>query len=195
MAFVTSRRSSILVFAFVFPAVAGSTAHGIKNFLQVDQFVYRGAQPTREGYAYLARIGVKTVIDLREPGERSKAEESAVMAAGMKYVNVPMTGLTPPTDSEISKILGILEDQSAGAAFVHCMRGADRTGAVIAAYRIDHDRWDNGRALREAKDMGMSFFQFQRKNFIRTFEPKAVEARATTAKTTGTLSPAPVTVQ
>jgi protein tyrosine phosphatase (PTP) superfamily phosphohydrolase (DUF442 family) len=148
----------------------------------VNPHVYRGAQPTNEGFAYLAKIGVKTVIDLREPGERSKSEERAVMAAGMKYVNVPMTGLTPPTESEITKILGILEDESAGPTFVHCMRGADRTGAVIAAYRIDHDGWDNGRALSEAKDLGMSFFQFPRKSFISAFQPRTIEAKTATQK-------------
>ena len=29
----------------------------------------------------------------------------------MKYVNVPMTGLTPPTDAEITKILALLGDK------------------------------------------------------------------------------------
>src|SRR5579864_573650 len=111
MDLVASRHSSIIVFAFILPAFAGSSTQGIRNFQQVNPHVYRGAQPTSEGFAYLAKIGVKTVIDLREPGERSQSEERAVTAAGMKYVNVPMTGLTPPTESEITKILGILEDE------------------------------------------------------------------------------------
>ena len=89
----------------------------------------------------------------------------------MRYINVPMTGLIPPTNLEITRILVLLEAPNAGAVFVHCMRGADRTGAVIAAYRIDHDHWDNGRALNEAMSLGMSFFQLPRQNFIRKFQP------------------------
>src|SRR6266852_3832443 len=139
MSFLLSGRWCISLFALVLPAFAGSSASGIKNFYQVDEHVYRGAQPTDEGFQYLAKIGVKTVVDLREADERSQAEERLVTAAGMKYVSVPMTGLTPPTEAEITRILGILEDDSAGAVFVHCKRGADRTGAVIAAYRIDHE--------------------------------------------------------
>src|SRR5260370_4885420 len=108
-----SSRTRILLFSLALPAFAGSQANGIKNFYQVDEHVYRGAQPTDEGFQYLSQIGVKTVIDLRETDERSKAEEAAVAAAGMKYVNVPMTGKTPPTEAEISIILGILEDGSA----------------------------------------------------------------------------------
>jgi protein tyrosine phosphatase (PTP) superfamily phosphohydrolase (DUF442 family) len=171
-------RSRIFLLALTLPAFASSSAQGIKNFYQVDAHVYRGAQPTDEGFQYLAEIGVKTIVDLREADERSKAEEAVVRNAGMKYVNVPMTGLTPPTPSEISAILRILEDETPGAVFVHCKRGADRTGAVIGAYRIDHDHWDNARALNEARKLGMSYFQFPRQDYIRTFHPRAIEANA-----------------
>ena len=159
------------------PAFAGSSVPGIHNFYKVDEHVYRGGQPTGEGFQYLAKIGVKTVIDLREPGERSRNEERMVAAAGMTYINIPMTGLTPPTEAEIARILGILEDGKVGPVFVHCMRGADRTGAVIGSYRIDHDGWDNARALQEAMANGMSFFQFPRQRFIRDFRPQAIEAK------------------
>jgi tyrosine-protein phosphatase SIW14 len=173
-----SKHSHVFLLALAIPAFAGSSAPGIKNFHQVNEHVYRGAQPTDEGFQYLAKIGVKTVVDLREADERSQSEEGVVSSAGMKYVSVPMTGLTPPTEEEITRLLAILEDENAGPAFVHCKRGADRTGAVIAAYRIDHDHWDNARALGEAKSEGMSFFQFPRESFIRAFQPRTVEAKA-----------------
>jgi protein tyrosine phosphatase (PTP) superfamily phosphohydrolase (DUF442 family) len=167
----------LFLFALVIPAFAAPSVQGIHNFYKVDEHVYRGAQPTDEGIQYLAKIGVKTVIDLREPGARSRQEEAAVTAAGMKYINIPMTGLTPPTETEAARILGIFEDTTAGPVFVHCMRGADRTGAVIGAYRIEHDRWDNARALKEAMANGMSFFQLPRQSFIRNFQPRTVEAK------------------
>src|SRR6266542_2931192 len=155
---------SLLIFSL--PAFAGSSLPGIQNFYQVDDHVYRGAQPTHEGLKYLAKIGVKTVLDLRESDERASAEEQAVTALRMQYVNIPMTGLNPPTESQISKILALLEDNTSGPVFVHCKRGADRTGAVIAAYRIDHDHWDNLRAFKEAMSRGMSFFQLPRQGYI-----------------------------
>src|ERR1700693_3084833 len=167
----------VLTFALALPVFAGSTVPGIQNFQQVDSHVYRGAQPTEEGFKYLANAGVKTVIDLRETDGRSRKEEQAVTAAGMKYINVPMTGLTPPTEAEIRRILNILENDVAGAVFVHCKRGADRTGAVIASYRIDHDGWDSARALSEAKAQGMSFFQLPRQEYIRAFQARKLEAK------------------
>jgi protein-tyrosine phosphatase len=89
-----------------------------------------------------------------------------------------MTGVAPPTEAQITKILALLEDDAAGAVFVHCKLGADRTGAVIAAYRIDHDHWDNSRALKEALSFGMSPFQLPRQNFIRRFQPQTIKKDA-----------------
>jgi tyrosine-protein phosphatase SIW14 len=177
--FPAFRLVRIFLFSLCLPLFAGSLVPGIENFHQVDEHVYRGAQPTQQGFGYLARIGVKTVIDLREADDRSRAEESAVRSAGIKYVNVPMTGLTPPTEAEITRILAILEDASDGPVFVHCKRGADRTGAVIAAYRIDHEAWDNTRALNEAMANGMSIFQLPRQSFIRNFTAHTIEAKTT----------------
>jgi protein tyrosine phosphatase (PTP) superfamily phosphohydrolase (DUF442 family) len=168
--------NGVLTFALGLPVFADSAAPGIENFHQVDAHVYRGAQPTEEGFQYLAKVGVKTVIDLREADGRSRKEEQMVTSAGMKYINVPMSGLTPPTPAEIDKILDILEQD--GAVFVHCKRGADRTGAVIASYRIDHDGWDGSRALSEAMADGMSFFQLPRQNYIRSFQARKIEAKA-----------------
>lgn len=157
--------------AFAAPLFA-SSAPGIRNFDQVDAQVYRGGQPSSEGFRYLAHLGVKTVIDLREAGERSREEQRVVTGAGMTYVSVPMSGLTPPRPEEIVNILGLLENPAAGPVFVHCQRGADRTGAVIAAYHIDHDNWDNARALKDAKAHSMSFFQLPRENFILSFHAR-----------------------
>ena len=159
------------------PAFAGPTVDGIKNFYRVDEHVLRGAQPTDDGFRYLAKNGVRTIIDLRENDARSSAEEKVVTAAGMRYVNVPMTGYAPPTEADITKILLLLEDHTGGSVFVHCKRGADRTGAAIAAYRIHHDHWQNERALAEAMSRGMRIFQFPRQNYIRTFQAGTINTQ------------------
>jgi protein-tyrosine phosphatase len=165
-----------LVVAAASPALAAN-APGIKNFDQVDAHVYRGAQPTAEGFRYLAGIGVKTVIDLREDEGRAKVEERMVRDAGMVYLNVPMTGLTPPSEAELLKVLTVLENVTVGPVFVHCFRGADRTGAVIAAYHIEHDQWDTARALKDAKAHGMGTFQIPRQNFIKNYLPLTMNAK------------------
>lgn len=171
------KRTAISLFLLSIPAMASSSVQGIDNFYQVDDHVYRGAQPTNEGFQYLAKIGVKTILDLQEADQRAAEEKGTVNALGMHYVNVPMTGLTPPTQAETGEVLALLEDATGGSVFVHCHRGADRTGAVIAAYRIDYHHWDSARALKEAVSDGMGMFQLPRKNYIRTFQPLTLEAK------------------
>jgi protein tyrosine phosphatase (PTP) superfamily phosphohydrolase (DUF442 family) len=177
-------RFCITFTALSLPLLAGA-APGIKNFDQVDTHVFRGGQPTEEGFRYLAGIGVKTIIDLREPGARAAEEEEVVTNAGMQYVNVPMTGFTPPSAAEITRILSVLEDKTSGPVFVHCWRGADRTGAVIAAYHIEHDNWDNARALADAKAHHMSRLQFPRQAYIRTFHARTLDTNTQTVAAAG----------
>jgi tyrosine-protein phosphatase SIW14 len=142
----------------------------LPNFHQVDQHVYRGGQPGPEGWQSLAKMGVKTVIDLRREDEHSTAAEAqAVAAAGMRYVNVPMKGIVAPTNEQVAKVLALLNSQE--PVFVHCKRGADRTGTVIACYRIEHDRWQRQQALEEAKSLGMSLVQIGLKHYIMEFQP------------------------
>jgi tyrosine-protein phosphatase SIW14 len=187
MAFLS--RFPVFVIVLTLPLFAAS-APGIKNFDHVDPHVYRGGQPTDEGIQYLAQLGVKTIVDLREAGDRSKAEQFIVTKFGMKYVNVPMSGLTPPTDAEITRLLAILEDTTGGPVFVHCWRGADRTGAVIAAYHIDHDHWDNAHALSDARAHKMSSLQFPRQNYIKTFRARTPVATTVIAGETVTVGTA-----
>src|SRR5260370_30249284 len=120
---MSSLRFPLALLLLSAPVFAGS-APGIKNFDKVDDHVFRGGQPTNEGFTYLAKLGVKNVIDLRESDSRSNAERLAVVGAGMTYINVPMTGLTPPTTAEIARIMSVLEDVTTGPVFVHCKRGA-----------------------------------------------------------------------
>jgi uncharacterized protein (TIGR01244 family) len=152
----------------VWPVLAGVST--IPNFHQVNEHVYRGGQPLPEAWPSLAKLGVKTVIDLRRDDEHSTlAEAQAVTAAGMNYVNVPMNGVVAPTKEQIAKAIELLNSNE--PVFVHCKRGADRTGTVIACYRISHDHWRHEQALQEAKSLGMGWVQMGLKHFILAFQP------------------------
>ena len=146
---------------------------GVGNFMKVNDHVYRGAQPTEEGFKNLAKLGIKTIIDLQATGdERAREEAKWVKAAGMEYVSIPMKGMERPKDAAVAKALGLLEDQNTGPVFVHCHAGADRTGGVIAAYRIEHDGWTNKKAFQEAKDMGTTWIHFAIHDYIKDFQPR-----------------------
>ncbi len=141
---------------------------GLPHFFQVNERLYRGAQPKPEGWAQLAKLGVKTVIDLRQRTEHScEAESLAVYEAGMRYVSFPMNGFATPTNGQIESFLNLLDDDA--PAFVHCKLGRDRTGTVVAAYRIARDKWTNEKARAEAIQCGMQWYSKGMKRFISSY--------------------------
>jgi tyrosine-protein phosphatase SIW14 len=178
--FIRRRFAALLTTAVIAAATVSAVPviQGVGNFQEVNDHIYRGAQPTDDGFANLKKLGIETVVDLREPGDRSALEQKVVTAAGMRYVSVPMYGMSTPSNESVQKVLALLEDTSSGPVFVHCKRGADRTGAVIACYRVEHDRWKNQQALAEAKSLGMSWFEKAIQSYVLTFQPRNLEALA-----------------
>src|SRR2546421_8320580 len=82
----------------------------LPNFHQVNAQLYRGAQPKAGGLAQLARLGVKTIINLREGDERADAEEQAARAFGLGYYNVALPGLHRPKDADVARALALIAD-------------------------------------------------------------------------------------
>jgi protein tyrosine phosphatase (PTP) superfamily phosphohydrolase (DUF442 family) len=105
------------------------TVPGVANFGLVSRELWRGAQPTPEGMGWLARLGVKTIIDLRE-----EADESAIIPAGVRYVRIPVSPFNADR-VEVEQVLREI-DASPKPVFIHCHQGRDRTGLVVAAYRL-----------------------------------------------------------
>ena len=141
---------------------------GITNCARVNDCVYRGAQPNGEGIRSLARLGVRSIINLRMTNDVWFAEEGEARAMGITYTNVPMSGIGRPTDEQVAKVLSIIETSTA-PVFVHCQHGADRTGIIIACYRIRHDKWPSKQALQEAKEYGLSPLEIGMKHYVVDF--------------------------
>jgi protein tyrosine/serine phosphatase len=139
---------------------------GLPNLHQVNDRLYRGAQPRKGTIKKLAEVGIKTVINLRGADDRTKDEETEAKAAGLAYFSIPLPGLGRPSDDEIARILAIIDAPENQPVFVHCKRGADRTGAVVAIYRITHDSWTVEQALAEANRHGMSWIVFSLRGYV-----------------------------
>jgi tyrosine-protein phosphatase SIW14 len=184
------------IFGFLVAAglvFAGSDTPSIPNFHQVDVNIYRGAQPASQEFQSLAQFGIKTVLDLRDEQGHARAERKLVEAAGMRYISLPMNGLIAPTDQQISRALAVVEDIANGPVFVHCRRGADRTGTVIACYRIAHDQWRNEKALEEARTFGMSWIERGMRSYVlgyRTTTIVTAPAVPSASSTTTAVAPA-----
>jgi uncharacterized protein (TIGR01244 family) len=138
----------------------------LPNFHQVNEHLYRGAQPASGGLKKLSELGIKTIINLRGADEHTQAEQDEATAAGLQYFGVPMAALGRPTEEQVAHVLAIIDDQQNWPVFIHCKRGSDRTGTIIAAYRISHDDWTADHAIAEAKHYGMSWMEFGMKDYI-----------------------------
>lgn len=161
-----------LALSVCLPLAAAPNVHGVPNFQTVNDSVYRGGQPTGEGFRNLAATGIKTVVDLREDDDRAKDEKKLVKALGMKYINIPMKGMRTPTEKQISHALKALQDEKAAPIFIHCRRGADRTGVVLAVYRVEHDNWSNREALDEARRYGMHWYEVPLMKYVLDYRPR-----------------------
>ena len=150
----------------------------LPNFHQVNNQLYRGAQPGTGGIKKLAQLGIKTIINLRDNDDHARAEEAEARSLGLAYLNVPLPDFNRPADKTIDQILLLITAPENQPVFVHCRRGADRTGIVIAIYRIEHDGWDSEKAKAEAKQYGMGFWQVQMKDYIHDYYQRYLEQRA-----------------
>jgi len=127
------------------PDLATPTAvPGVENFCKITDGVWRGAQPTAEGFAELKRLGVKTVVNLRA----LHSDRDELKGLGLNYVHLPMTALIPD-DDVVAAFIKVATDPHFRPVFVHCQHGADRTGVVIAAYRVTVQGWPMKKARRE----------------------------------------------
>jgi tyrosine-protein phosphatase SIW14 len=143
----------------------------VRNFDRVNDHLYRGGVPTPVGLQEIGALGVKTVIDLREAGEGTEFEKEQVQKLGMRYINIPFRPFSAPTQEQIQRVLALLLHGGDDPIFLHCRRGKDRTGTVIACYRIQHDTWNNHQALSEAKQHGMSMTERGMQSYILHFSP------------------------
>jgi len=144
----------------------------IENFGQMDEKYYRGAQPRSGDFKALAALGVKTVIDLRN--DPVSYEKAAAEAAGLKYVNIPMSAWRSPRDSDMERFLQVVDDPESGTVFVHCKQGKHRTGVASAIYRMSKYGWDYDKTYAEMKNYHFykGLFHGSLKSYVHEFAVK-----------------------
>jgi protein tyrosine phosphatase (PTP) superfamily phosphohydrolase (DUF442 family) len=138
------------------------------NFGRVDDELYRGGQPDLKAMQQLRVLGVKSIINLRATNDLWKGELAAATAGSMAYTNIPLPSLSAPTDAQVAAVLGAISAMPK-PVFVHCQYGCDRTGTVIACYRIHQDHWASSKALKEAEAYGLARFEVEMRNYIEHF--------------------------
>ena len=181
--------ASIIIFAVMAAAQTAQQADvstvKIKNFGQMDERFYRGAQPKERDYESLKAIGINTVVDLQD--EPKEYEKRIVESLGMRYVNIPMVGKTYPTEEAVAAFLKLVDDPQTGKFYVHCAGGRHRTGALGAVYRFTKYNWNYDQVYAEMKkfDFYTSWGHGDFKTFVKDYWARMQAANAANASTAG----------
>ncbi len=124
------------------------------NFKQVSPGIFRGARPDQAGLERLSKMGLRTILNLENDKDVIESERQSAEALGLRFISVPMSGLWKPSDKVVDQALGALADPANRPIFVHCMKGQDRTGVVVALYHVVKESWQPTEADAEMHTVG-----------------------------------------
>jgi hypothetical protein len=158
------------------PSFAQAQISEVENFSRVSDGIYRGARPDFAALPALAQAPIKTIIDLQggdaniplfgwlmkdfEPGERAsmiRKERTLSMQLGLQFFNFPLSSVKNVTTLEgkwIQQVLAIMADPQNQPVYIHCEHGEDRTGLIVALYRVFYEGWTAEDAHDEMMAMG-----------------------------------------
>lgn len=146
---------------------------GLPNLGRVTESLYRGGQPRSQGYGQLRSLGIGMVVNLNTSRKNVEREKAEAESRGMRYVSIPWSPLSLPTDDQVAEFLRLLRENPDKKIFVHCQRGADRTGVMVAIFRMARQGWTPEQASAE-----MERFKFhglwyrQMKGYVKRFPAK-----------------------
>ncbi|MDH5681845.1 MAG: tyrosine-protein phosphatase [Spirochaetota bacterium] len=147
----------------------------LPNFYKVTDKLYRGAQPKGNGMKYLEKIGVKSVVNLRLLHDDRKLLKNT----SLKYYRIRMSAWNPK-EKEIVKFLKYVNNQNNTPLFLHCKHGSDRTGTMIAFYRIIFCGWSKDKAIHEMTKGGFGYHKVWKNliTFIRDIDINRLKKKA-----------------
>jgi protein tyrosine phosphatase (PTP) superfamily phosphohydrolase (DUF442 family) len=125
---------------------------GVPNLYRVSGELYRGDQPSPQGMRNLRNLGLKTILNLRS----FHSDRDEIGQTGLAYEHIYMKAWHPEAE-DVVRFLKIVTDPKRAPVLVHCQYGADRTGTMIAVYRIAVQGWSKAEAIREMTEGGFGF--------------------------------------
>ena len=155
---------------------------GLPNLYKVTSTLYRAAQPLPEGLAYLGDYHplepsgrpVKTVLSLRALHDDARL---VPVPSSVRYEQIRFKAWHPENE-DIVKFLRIVTTPALQPVLVHCQHGSDRTGMMVAVYRIVVQGWSKAAALREMTQGGYGFHPLWRNltRYVMQLDVSSIEA-------------------
>jgi protein tyrosine/serine phosphatase len=199
---------------FVLALLVGPIAYAFHDEKQMRNFrVVRGGILYRSGRMTLSGLkraihdyGIRAVISLRDADSFDRAEEEYCRKAEINFYRLPprhWDTSNGPAEAEanVRRFRDIIDDPDNYPILVHCFAGVHRTGAYVAVYHMEHDRWTNDKAIAELKAQGydhldeeldvLGYLEQYRPTWMQSEEPPPArpERAKRTRPTTGGVRP------
>ena len=149
-----------IVALFAWPLAAQArkeTLDGVRNFTVVDATVGCAGATESRAIPALAARGYKAIVNLRaatETGAAIAESQAAAAGAGVRFIHLPFDG-SAPDPAVVDAFLKAVTDPANQPVFVNC-GSANRVGALWLIKRMLIDKWDQPKAVEEAKLIGLS---------------------------------------
>ena len=150
---------------------------GLSNFAKIDDGLYRGAQPTSAGMEVLQSLGVKTIVNLRAV----HSDRDEIEGKGFRHAHISCKAWHPE-EGDVVRFLAIAMEPENRPVFVHCEHGADRTGMMIAAYRVVAQGWSPEDAAVELPRFGFHPIWTGIRSRVRSFDAEALRRQVAAAR-------------
>lgn len=145
---------------------------GLPNLHKVSGALYRSAQPTEQGMREAEKLGIRTVLSMRS----GDGDAELAKGTGLELKHVSMRAWNPTFNAAVAALRVIAD--SPGPVLVHCYHGADRTGMIVALYRMTFEDWKREDAIREMLEGGYGYHSMWRDiiKFLRTVDIDALRS-------------------
>ncbi len=172
------------------PAVAlqpcDTCVPGVENFAKVSEALWRGAQPTAEGFKALEKMGAKTIVSFRHDHD----DLELMKGTSLRYLRIPSRAFRP-TEENLARFLKVIEDPANWPVYIHCAQGRDRTGYNAAAYRMMVQGWEADAAIREMDTFHFNRIWFGNPGFLRKLDLARLKERVKAGAAPSFVTPAP----
>ena len=146
----------ICVLLLYVPGLFSQTSIKIDNFElsnlhRIDNGIFRSEQPDKLDFVNLEKFGITEVLNLR----RWHSDEKEAKKTNLILLHVPMRA-EKIKDVNVIQALKIIKNRK-GNILIHCKHGSDRTGLIIAMYRIVFQSYTKEQAIKEMTEGGFGF--------------------------------------
>ncbi len=124
-----------------------------QNLFRITPNFFRSARLQKEDVKLVQSLGIKTVISLRN----FHHDDKILKNSGIKMQRVPINTWAVGDDKVIAALRAIKAAEKEGSVLLHCQHGADRTGMVVAMYRMIYMDWSREQALDELQNGGYGY--------------------------------------